>query len=400
MKNRLAGLFPVVVALLLTACAASIETPAGANMNGSLNGAEAGDEFPFVVDVAQAGDPVGIDFRGTLMSGSVHVQLLDPSGVVVWEDAASTPGPFSVNTVVKPDEAGAYKLGLVWDGAVQAQYSLAWEPGGIEVPVITPVALIGGIGMMLVAIGFVVYAAVRKLGWGYLGLGALAWAITVVLKFVWAIPINSHLLDALTNALTKAVAMPIFYVYVGALTGIFEVGIVWLVMRYTRLGKVDWKHALAFGIGFGSIEALLLGLLSVIAMLTLMLMPSVIPLASLQAAARANDLFYSLAPVVERLGTVFVHILSNILIFYAVAKRRPGWFWLAFAYKTAIDTVAAFAQFWGLEALWKIWTIEAVIVVFGLIGWLGIRWLKDRYPNPVVTSSSEPEPNIASADAG
>jgi hypothetical protein len=42
--------------------------------------------------------------------------------------------------------------------------------------------------------------------------------------------------------------------------------------------------------------------------------------------------------------------------------------------------VAAFAQFWGLETLWKIWTIEAAIAVFGLIGWLGIRWIRDRYP--------------------
>jgi len=257
--------------------------------------------------------------------------------------------------------------------------------------------LAGGIGMMLVAIGFVIYAAVRKLGWGYLGLGALAWTVAVVLKFAWAIPINSPLLKALTGALPEAAAMPIFYVYVGALTGIFEVGIVWLVMRYTRLGKVDWKRALSFGIGFGAFEAFLLGVLSLVGILVLMLMPTAVPLASLEAAARANDPLYGLAPIVERFGTVFVHIFSNVLIFYAVARRKPGWFWLAFAYKTAIDAVAAFAQFWGLETLWKIWTIEGVVAVFGLIGWLGIRWLYNRYP---AASPPDAEPIPASADAG
>jgi uncharacterized membrane protein YhfC len=306
-----------IVVLLLAACSSpdetSVEPLSGANINGPLDSTEAGENFPFTVEV-KPGDLVGIDFRGTLISGSVHVQLVDQSGEAVWEDVVTTPGPFAVTTVVRPDETGEYKLGIYWDGPVQAQYSLTWKPNEIEPPVITPVALLSGIGMMIVAIGFVVYAAVRKLGWGYLGLGALAWIVTVVLKFVWAVPINTPLLNALTGALPESVAMPIFYVYVGTLTGIFEVGIVWLVMRYTRLGKVDWKRALSFGIGFGSFEALLLGILSVIGMLTLMLMPSAVPLSSLETAARSNNLLYGLAPIVERLGTIFVHILSSLVL--------------------------------------------------------------------------------------
>ncbi|MBN1312346.1 MAG: YhfC family intramembrane metalloprotease [Anaerolineae bacterium] len=404
MNRKYVGTLLVAIVLLCSSCTSSTQessTPLeGASMNGTLTETEAGDDFPFIVQVAQTNDPIGIDFRGTLISGSVRVQLLDQSGAVTWEETIDTPGPFAVNTVVEPTAAGEYKLGWAWDGAMQIQYSLAWKPGKVEVPTVTPVALMGGIGMMLVAISFVIYAAVHKLGWGYLGLGALAWTVAVALKFAWAIPINTPLLEALTGTLPEAAAMPIFYVYVGALTGVFEVGIVWLVMRYSRLGKVDWKRALSFGIGFGAFEALLLGILSLVGVLALMLLPSAVPLASLESAARANDPLYGLAPIVERLGTIFVHIFSNALIFYAVAKRKPGWFWLAFAYKTAVDTAAAFAQFWGLEELWKIWTIEAVIVIFGLIGWLGIRWLRDRYPAQAAAGSPETEPITASTDAG
>jgi uncharacterized membrane protein YhfC len=78
---------------------------------------------------------------------------------------------------------------------------------------------------------------------------------------------------------------------------------------------------------------------------------------------------------------VLVHILANVLIFYAVARRKPKWFWLAFVYKTGIDAVAAFAQLWGLETLAKIWAIEAVVALWGLVGWLGIRWVQQRYPD-------------------
>ena len=88
-----------------------------------------------------------------------------------------------------------------------------------------------------------------------------------------------------------------------------------------------------------------------------------------------------LAPIVERIATIFVHILANVLIVYGVVARQPRWFWAAFVYKTALDSVAAFAQFWGVNTLGHIWTIEAVVVLFGLVGWWGIRWVAQRYPD-------------------
>ena len=105
---------------------------------------------------------------------------------------------------------------------------------------LTPMVLVGGIGMILVAVGFVVYAAIKKLGWKYLGLGALAWVVTVIVKFVWAIPLNSRVYAFLTGALAGGLGEGVFDLYVGLLTGFTEVAIVYLVMRYTRWGKVAW----------------------------------------------------------------------------------------------------------------------------------------------------------------
>jgi uncharacterized membrane protein YhfC len=263
-----------------------------------------------------------------------------------------------------------------------ANCSLQWQPGQVQATTVTPVALLSGVGMILVAVAFVLYAAVRRLGWGYLGWGALGWVVAVALKFVWAIPINGPVYNALLRALPKAIAAPIFYIYVGALTGVFEVLLIWLVLRYTRLGQVPWPRALAFGIGFGALEALLLGASSLANVLTAMLMPSVVPVAAMNAIARANDVLYALAPVVERAATVFLHIGANVLLFYGVrqARGRARWLWLAFLYKTAIDSVAAFAQFWGLETVARVWTIEAIVVLFGLAGWWITRWVARHYP--------------------
>ena len=371
--------------LILVGCGSFEETSRpieGASVTGAtLDEVDAGTYVPFTVRVEQAGDPIGVDFRGVLTQGSVRVQLLDSEGQAIWEEAVASLGPFVVNTVVQPPESGEYQLGMAWDAPVQASYSLQWKPGEVEVATVSPRALLGGSGMIAVAMGFVIYAALRKLDWGYLGLGALAWVVTVALKFVWAIPINSVVYNGLYDALPEVIAALLFYLYVGALTGIFEVAIVWLVMRYTRLGRVPWKRALAFGIGFGAVEALLLGLSSLGTVVATLVAPGVFPLEALEQVSRLNNVLYGLAPISERFFTVLVHIWANVLIFYAVARREPRWFWLALIYKTGIDAVAAFAQFWGLETLAKIWTIEAVVVLWGIVGWLGIRWVQQRYPD-------------------
>jgi uncharacterized membrane protein YhfC len=245
---------------------------------------------------------------------------------------------------------------------------------------LSPIALLGGTGMILVALGFFTYAALRRLGWGYLALGALAWVVTVAIKFAWALPLNSRIYSALTGGLPGGIGAGLFDLYVGLLTGFTEVAIVWLVMRYTRLGKTTWERALAFGIGFGAIEAFLLGLGSLASALVAILAPQMIPPEAMTQLAVMNNVLYGIAPIVERFFTIWVHIFCNVLIFFAAAKTQTRWFWIAFWFKSLIDAVAGFAQTSGVIATTEgIWAIEAVVVLWGILGWLGVRWLEKRY---------------------
>jgi uncharacterized membrane protein YhfC len=245
---------------------------------------------------------------------------------------------------------------------------------------ISPLVLLPGIGMILVALVFIGYALSRRLGFRYLVFGGIAWIVAVALKFAWALPLNTPIYQALTGGLPAALGQFIFYIYVGSLTGVFEVALVWLFLRYTRFGKVSWEKALAFGIGFGALEALLLGLSSLSSSLAALLAPDQFPPEALAQLALANNALIGLAPIVERAATILVHTFSNVLLFYAVQTRQARWFWTAFLYKTALDSVAAFAQFWGVNTIARIWTIESVIILFGLFAWWGTRWVAARYP--------------------
>ncbi len=379
----LLGLTLLLTLTLLAGCEAATheEEPfVGGSVSGSLERGEAGSEYPFIIEVENQGDPVGIHFRGVLVEGSIRLQILDSEDARYEEWEFDESGSFSFNTVLYPPP-DTYRYGLAWDGPVQlAQYSYEWKPHPIEVTEVRPLALIGGGGMIVVALGFVIYAAVRKLGWGYLGLGALAWGLTVALKFAWAVPLNPPIYEALLNALPENAANLAFYLYVGALTGVFEVLLTWLVLRYTALGNTGWGRALAFGIGFGAVEALLLGFSSLASVGLALVMPEAVPPLALDQLAQLNNVLFALAPIWERFFTVLIHIFCNVLLFYGARKHESRWLWLSFAFKTGIDAVAAFAQVQGWVTLDRIWIIEAVVGLWGLLGWWGTRWVAARYP--------------------
>jgi uncharacterized membrane protein YhfC len=371
-----------ILLLGLAGCGAEPPPTEGGSISGTKQEDEAGSIVLFTIQVEQAGDPVGIDFRG-VVSGTVRVQLTSAEGTVIWQEEVGSTGPLAVNTAVEPPAPGEYQLGIAWDGPMQMQYELQWKPGAIEVPTVPPLALMSGIGMVVVAIGFVIYVIVtRQTDWKYLGLGALGWIATVLLKFAWAASANPTVYNGLTETLPEAAAMPVFYVYVGALTGVFEVVGVWLALRYTRLGQeTTWRRALSFGIGFGAVEALLLGISSTASTVMAMTTPELFPLGTLEQIAQASNPLYGLAPIVERFSTILVHMFSNALIFYTVAQKQSRWLWLAFAYKTLLDTAAALGQMTGLSTLAALWAIEAFVVVWGALGWLGLRWIRRRYPD-------------------
>ncbi len=257
---------------------------------------------------------------------------------------------------------------------------------------ISPVALVGGIGMIAVALGFVGYALVRRLGAAYLALGMLGWVATVAVKFAVAIPLNPPVI-AYARSLPQPWQTLVLFLYGGAMTGITEVGIVWLVLRYSRLGNAPWPKVLAFGIGFGAIEAFLLGLGSLTAALAGMYLPEQMPAGVMKQLAEADNLAMQLASISERVFTCLGHLATNVMIFYAVATRRVRWFWAGFAYKSAIDGVATLAIVDKyLATTTAVWVLEGIVVVWGMAGVAVTVWLGRGYPSqPLALDNETPD---------
>ena len=334
----------------------------------------------FNLMIAADNQPVGLLLRGTTTSGSLSLVIQTPDGQTVWRSAPQS-GAVTIRETITNLAQGEYLLVVAWDDALSATFDLYMVPGEpVSIPEVKPDALLGGGGMILVAVGFLVYGGVKRLGWRYIGLGALSWLVTVAVKFIIAVPLNPILYKLLVNPEAPGIGDLIFDLYIGVLTGITEILMVWILLRVTRLGKVSWEKALGFGIGFGAFEALLLGLSSFGSTLAALLVPAQIPLSAMASLAVGNHLLVGLAPTWERFWTVWIHILSNVLLFYGALTRKDRYFWIAFWFKSGIDAVAGYAQLTGINSLAKMWTIEAIVALFGAAGYWGTWKIKHMYP--------------------
>jgi uncharacterized membrane protein YhfC len=210
----------------------------------------------------------------------------------------------------------------------------------------SPLFLLSGAGMVAVAV-VAVWLWQRRTGpaWRFVWIGALAWAVGVALKFGWAIPTNKPVYAAL-KSLFGGLGSPIWWLYIGLLTGIFECGATWIFVRTTRVRNADQNQAVAFGLGFGGIEALLLGIVALWSSGSAILFFDHLPT---DTKAKLAEHFLSLwhipLPIIERISAIACHTVSCVLIVWSVQQRRAIWFWASFAYKTVIDGFAA----WGIE---------------------------------------------------
>ena len=255
---------------------------------------------------------------------------------------------------------------------------------------ISPIAFVGGIGMIVVALAFFGHALVKRLGAAYVGLGALAWVVTVAAKVAIALPLNGWVHHQ-AQLLRAPWGDTVFNIYVGLLTGITEVLMVWLFLRLHSIRPRRWPQVVAFGIGFGAIEALLVGVGALASVALAITIPDKFPKDALEKVAQSGHLAIQLAPISERIFACLGHLATNVMLFYAASRRAARWFWLAFAYKSAIDAAAAlYLQTSSREiSLPRLWTMEGVTALWGIAGLWVTLWIARRYDQP---TSAEVEP--------
>jgi uncharacterized membrane protein YhfC len=243
---------------------------------------------------------------------------------------------------------------------------------------ISPLFFITGIGMVSVAVASALWIVSLGATWPVLLLGGLAWIIAVALKIVWAVPTNKPILALLRNKLPPKVSGPLSWSYIGLLTGIFECGIALaFISKMPILNQANWLNILAFGVGFGTIEAFVLGLVSLARIGYYTFRPESIPEKDVEGfRITSNSLSMIPIGILERVSAISIHIFTKALVFLAVQQGFYALFWLSFVFKSFVDGIASWMilekDIRSITIASKLWVYQSVFVILALISMLGI----------------------------
>jgi len=377
-KGRRRSSMQWALAAVLLACCAALAQPALVNLDEHPGpGPESSTRsFPFVVNKSQT--KLYFDVKATLTAGQLTLRILDPNSTVLRED--STSGSLTVEASVPAQTSGTFQLEAVTAGAVgewKAQVCPLLPSSAFRLNLIT------GPAMILVALASVLYWRARSRAlWCWFWVGAGVWAIGVALKVGCALLANGPVLQGLEKSLPATWYLVGGALYVGLLTGVFEIGVTLGLALYWRKMAADAPRAVAVGVGAGAFEALLLGLGGVAFAVLLVSgkAPDVLVAQGSQLLA-VTPLAWLTGPV-ERLIAILCHTSSRALTLLTVATGRWRYFWWGFALMTVLDGIAGLFLLSGQMTKIPVWWIELAIVPAAAVSVPIIRWCVSHWPAP------------------
>ncbi len=325
-------------------------------------------QLPFEV----SGSKVQLKYRihVKLQTGIVHFRLIRPDGVVIVDSAGkifSQAGP-------KEEEhfpSGRYMAEIRAEQAI-GTWTLAIHDGNDSSHLNSSAIITGKLMVLVGALALLFWRRRTRVAWTYFGIGAALWAVGVALKFGWAFAFNKSILQAINRALPEPAAWVAGALYVGLLTGVFEIGVTLLAAKRWAFLSQNSERAIAVGIGAGAFEAIILGLVVALA-----------SLASGPQAAAAGSVSLMVLPAVERILALLCHASSRAMVFFAVAAQRPRWALWGFILMTGLDTVAALFLLSKEPAAMNPWHPELAFLPFALVSialliFLSKAWPKER----------------------
>lgn len=171
--------------------------------------------------------------------------------------------------------------------------------------------------------------------------------------------------------------------------GLFEESARYLGARYLLKGRRGYRDAVAFGLGHGMCEAVLIVGLTQINNLVAVFMINSGTLAASVPADQYRQLvgtMMSVPPALilmavwERVSTVFFHVFATVLVFRGVREHKARYYWYALAAHTGTDTVAGL-----LPRYANAWVVEAVLFLIGVAGLLYVLKVKPRFQEDIVS---------------
>lgn len=244
-----------------------------------------------------------------------------------------------------------------------------------------PFLSLSGLGMILVGLTATLWWKLKtKIPWRYFCFGSLVWIVAIAPKYVLDYTITPYISTWLYNY-GVATALIGLGLYIGLRTGFFESGFSYVGIKKTKFRKMNLSQAIAFGVGFGGIEAIILGFMSFINVIILWMMPSLVD--ALPAAVQATldmPTIVVLPAIAERFFTLFIHVFASLLVVLAVAKKRMGYLWMSIAFKSLVDgIIPALTHFFDISTLSGMFLVEIPIFMLAVVSYFGIKWAMRKF---------------------
>ena len=255
-----------------------------------------------------------------------------------------------------------------------------------------------GLGMIVLPIVLAFYVTRKfSLPWKLIFAGGLTFIASQVLH----IPFLRFLTTFLQSSGAPAISVawrPLFNaVLLGLLAGIFEETARWILFKFILRDRKTWEEGVVVGSGYGGTEALILGVITLINVVTMIGLRNVdlstrVPPAQLALAQRQVAAFWSapvymaLLPFVERVFAICMQIALTIMVLYSVAYKQPVWFWIALLWHALVDALSVY-----LLPIIGALAIEAVIGVFAVISLVIVFWLRPKF---TIHRESTAEPQV------
>jgi uncharacterized membrane protein YhfC len=241
--------------------------------------------------------------------------------------------------------------------------------------------LVSPIGMILVGVIALCYWRRKtRVTWMYFGFGALIWLIAIGIKLLMDFTLTTPFYLFLYSY-GPMVALIGLSLYVGLRTGLLESGLSYLGVKHTGFRTMDLPQALAFGIGFGAIEAIALGIPTLLSLITLILYPSLIEtLSPIQQASLNAPTIIAFAAIIERAFVLLIHVFTSVLVIFSIVTKTTRYLIYSILFKTLLDgMLPALTTYINASTVSGIYEIEVPIAVLGIISLFGIRWVMNNF---------------------
>ena len=243
-----------------------------------------------------------------------------------------------------------------------------------------PFLSLAGAGMIFTGVFAVMFWKKRTgAGWRYFGLGALMWVAAMIPKVVMDLTVTP-ILSAEVFRYGVLAYLVVMGIYVGLRTGFFESGLSYIA-ALKKLREVGWREAVAFGLGFGSIEAILLGCQNLVSILALYFLPSAfesLPQALQKSLSLPTIVVF--APIAERAFAILLHLFASLMLIYAASRAKSIYFVASILFRALADgLVSTIHHFFNLTTVQEIYLAETPFLIIAIISLYGIRWIRGRY---------------------